>query len=65
MIETVLVIFLLLVAIVATMAIKVGIKAVDFIEATYKFYDRVEQQQEEIIRLLRTDSRPRREEEES
>ena len=56
MIETVLVIFLLLVAIVATMAIKVGIKAVDFIEATYKFYDRVEKQQEEIILILRDKS---------
>ncbi len=63
MIETVLVVFLLLVAIVATMAIKVGVKAVDFIEATYKFYDRVEKQQEEIIRSLR-EKYPSREEEE-
>ena len=63
MIETVLVIFLLLVAIVATMAIKVGIKAVDFIEATYKFYDRVEKQQEEIIRILRDKSGSPHEEE--
>jgi hypothetical protein len=63
MIETVLVVFLLLVAIVATMAIKVGVKAVDFIEATYKFYGRVEKQQEEILRTLREKAGSRREEE--
>jgi len=63
MIETVLVVFLLLVAIVATMAIKVGVKAVDFIEATYKFYDRVEKQQEDIIKSLR-ENFPSREDEE-
>lgn len=61
MIETVLVVFLLLVAIVATMAIKVGVRAVDFIEATYKFYDRIEKQQEEIIQLLREKSDSRKE----
>lgn len=52
MIELVLVVFLLSVAVVATMAVKVGMKAVDFIEATYLFYGRLEQGQKEIIQLL-------------
>jgi hypothetical protein len=53
MIELVLVVFLLSVAVMATMAVKVGMKAVDFIDATYKFYDRIEGEQQEIIRLLK------------
>jgi hypothetical protein len=65
MIETVLVVFLLLVAIVATMAIKVGVKAVDFIEATYRFYDRVEARQEKILRALQNESGSRGEEKET
>ena len=52
MIELVLVVFLVSVAVVATVVVKVGMKAVDFIEATYRFYDRLEQGQREIIRLL-------------
>ncbi len=52
MIELVLVVFLLSVAVMATMAVKVGMKAVDFIETTYKFYERIEGEQKEIIRLL-------------
>lgn len=52
MIELVLVVFLLSVAVMATMAVKVGIKAVDFVDATYKFYERIEEDQREIIRLL-------------
>ena len=53
MIELVLVVFLLSVAVMATMAVKVGMKVVDFVDATYKFYDRVEEEQKEIIRLLK------------
>jgi hypothetical protein len=53
MIELVLVVFLLSVAVMATMAVKVGMKAVDFVDATYKFYDRIEEEQKEIIRLLK------------
>ncbi len=53
MIELVLVVFLLSVAVMATMAVKVGMKAVDFVDATYKFYDRIEAEQKEIIRLLK------------
>jgi len=52
MIELVLVVFLVSVAAVATIALKVGLKAIDFIEATYGFYRRIEEQQKEIIRLL-------------
>lgn len=52
MIELVLVVFLLSVAVMATMAVKVGMKAVDFVDATYKFYERIEEDQREIIRLL-------------
>jgi len=52
MIELVLVVFLISIVLVATAVVKVGLKAVDFIEATYKFYERVEKQQQEIIRLL-------------
>jgi len=47
------VVFLLSVAVMATMAVKVGMKAVDFVDATYKFYDRIEEEQKEIIRLLK------------
>jgi len=53
MIELVLVVFLLSVAVMATMAVKVGMKAVDFVDATYKFYDRIEEEQREIIQLLK------------
>ena len=53
MIELVLVVFLLSVAVMATMAVKVGMKAVDFIDATYKFYERIEEGQRETIRLLK------------
>lgn len=53
MIELVLVVFLISVAVMATMAVKIGIKAVDFVDATYKFYSRVEEDQKEIIRLLK------------
>ena len=53
MIELVLVVFLLSVAVMATMAVKVGMKAVDFVDATYKFYDRIEEEQKEIIQLLK------------
>lgn len=50
MIELVLVVFLVSVAVVATMSIKVGMKAIDFVEATYKFYERVDARQDEIVR---------------
>jgi len=53
MIELVLVVFLLSVAVMATMAVKVGMKAVDFVDETYKFYDRIEAEQKEIIQLLK------------
>jgi hypothetical protein len=53
MIELVLVVFLLSVAVMATMMVKVGMKAVDFVDATYKFYDRIEAEQKEIIQLLK------------
>ena len=57
MIELVLIVFLISVALVATMAIKVGMKAVDFIEDTRGFYQKFSDQQERIIRLLETEDR--------
>ncbi len=53
MIELVLVVFLLSVAVMATVMVKVGIKAVDFMEATYRFYERQDEAQKQIIELLR------------
>ena len=52
MIELLMIVFLVSVAVVATVAVKVGLKAIDFVEATYKFYERVDKRQEEIVRLL-------------
>lgn len=61
MIEVVLIVFLVSVAAVATVTVKVGLKAIDFIEATYGFYNRVEAQQKEIIRLLQGSEFPPKE----
>jgi hypothetical protein len=52
MIELVLVVFLLAMAVMATVAVKVGMKAVDFIDATYLHYRTLEEGQKEVIRLL-------------
>jgi len=53
MIELVLVVFLLSIAVMATVAVKVGMKAVDFMEVTYRFYERQDDAQKQIIELLR------------
>ncbi|MFH1037145.1 MAG: hypothetical protein V1789_00560 [PVC group bacterium] len=53
MIELVLVVFLLSIAVMATVTVKVGMKAVDFMEATYRFYERQDNAQKQIIELLR------------
>ncbi len=52
MIELVLVVFLLAMAVMATVAVKVGMKAVDFIEAAHLHHRALEDGQKEIIRLL-------------
>ncbi len=52
MIELVLVVFLLSMAVMATVAVKVGMKAVDFIEAARRHHRTLEEGQREIIRLL-------------
>ncbi|MCX6349535.1 MAG: hypothetical protein NTV79_08580 [Candidatus Aureabacteria bacterium] len=56
MIELVLVVFLVGVAAVTTVAVKVGLKIVDFIEETRRFQRGVESRQDEIIRLLKAKS---------
>lgn len=53
MIELVLIVFLISMAAIATMAVKVGIKAVDFIEDTRVFFREIKGRQDEIIRLLK------------
>ena len=55
MIELVLIVFLISAAVVATMAIKVGIRAIDFIEDTREFYAKMEEKQDRIISLLETE----------
>jgi len=52
MIELVLVVFLLTMAVMATVAVKVGMKAVDFIEDARSHYRTLEEGQREMIRLL-------------
>ncbi len=52
MIELVLVVFLLAMAVMTTVAVKVGMKAVDFIEDFRRKYQALEEGQREIIRLL-------------
>lgn len=52
MIELVLVVFLLAMAVMATVAVKVGMKTVDFIDAACLHYRALEEGQKEIIRLL-------------
>ncbi len=52
MIELVLVVFLLAMVVMATVVVKVGMKAVDFIEAADDHYRAIEGGQKEIIRLL-------------
>ena len=52
MIELVLVVFLLSMAVMATVAVKVGMKAVDFIEDARRHYRTLEEGQRELIRLL-------------
>jgi len=56
MIELVLVVFLVGVAAVTTVAVKVGLKLVDFIEDARRFQRGVESRQDEIIRLLKEKS---------
>lgn len=52
MIELVLVVFLLAMAVMATVAVKVGMKAVDFIEDARRHHRALEEGQREIIKLL-------------
>ncbi len=56
MIELVLVVFLLSITVIATVAVKVGMKAVDFLEEARRHYQTLEEGQRELIRLLK-DSR--------
>ena len=47
--------FLLLVSVITAAAIMVSLKTVDFFDATYKFYrrmERLDEKMDEIIRLL-------------
>ncbi len=52
MIELVLVVFLLSMAVTATVAVKVGMKAVDYIEDARRHHRTLEEGQREIIKLL-------------
>lgn len=57
MIELVLVVFLLSIAVIATVAVKVGMKAVDFIDDSRRHYQSLEEGQRELISLLKDSSR--------
>ncbi len=57
MIELVLVVFLLSMAVMATVAVKVGMKAVDFIEDARRHYQTLEDGQRELISLLKAAGR--------
>jgi hypothetical protein len=46
--------FLLLVSIMTAVAIIVALKAVDFCDATYTFYRRMEELNEKIVHLLQS-----------
>lgn len=53
MIELVLIVFLLGVAVVTTIAVKVGFRLVDYLEDSRQAQAAAEKQREEIIRLLK------------
>lgn len=57
MIELVLVVFLLSIAVIATVAVKVGMKAVDFLEEARRHYQSLEEGQRELISLLKDSNR--------
>jgi len=52
LIEIVLVLFLVLTGLVATVAVKVGFRAVDFISEARLTLERLERRQEEILEIL-------------
>jgi len=52
LIEIVLVVFLFMVAVTATVAVKVGFRAVDFIVEARRILEKLERDQERILKIL-------------